>query len=163
MTSGNEIIVKLRADEKEIVEKLEKMRKPVLELEAVLKHLQGTIAFYEGRVNNQVLNERLAEALTESLTPNAVMPKLRGLTHEQAVIKLAKHNGGILRTQDAKRLMIKAGIMRETKNSTNMAHNAIKRTDMFERVSPGEYRLKSEPKSQTVPERELLPLRPPVN
>jgi hypothetical protein len=40
--------------------------------------------------------------------------------------------------------MIKAGIMKQTKNSTNMAHNAINRTDKFERVRPGEYRLKSE-------------------
>jgi hypothetical protein len=33
--------------------------------------------------------------------------------------------------------------MSKTKNSTNMAHDAIKRTERFERVSPGEYRLKT--------------------
>jgi hypothetical protein len=142
MNSGNEIITKLRTDEKEIQEKLEKMRQPVTELEAVLKNLQGTIAYYEGKANSKTFSISLSDVLSLSST-NAV-PKLKGLTHEQAVVVIAKHNSGIVRTQTAKKLMIKAGIMRETKNSTNMAHNAIHRTGKFERVSPGEYRLKTE-------------------
>ena len=161
MTSGFDIIAKLKADERGIQSQLEKMRKPVLELEAVLKNIQGTIAFYEDKAHTQAMTEVMTDVVSSALG----LPKLKGLSHSEAVIAIAKHNGGVVRTQDAKRLMIKAGIMSQTKNSTNMAHNAINRIDKFERIAPGEYRLKTESQSETkaVPERELLPLRPPVN
>ncbi len=145
MNSGNDIVSQLRADEKTIQEKLEKMRKPIAQLEADLQCLQGAIAFYQRNAsNNSGKLVELEEAITEAM---ATIPtsRLKGLSHSDAVIAIAKYNGGVVRTQEAKRLMIKAGIMSRTKNSNNMAHNAIKRTERFERVSPGEYRLKSGP------------------
>jgi len=140
MNSENEIITKLRSDEKTIQEKLEKMRKPIAQLEADLQHIQGAIAFYQRNTDDKMMAE-VEEAVTEAM---AIIPmsRLKNLSHSDAVIAIAKYNGGVVRTQEAKRLMIKAGIMSRTKNSTNMAHNAIHRTGRFERVSPGEYRLK---------------------
>lgn len=72
---------------------------------------------------------------------------LRNMTQVQALVTIAKHNDGLVRAQEAKRLLIKAGVMRETKNSTNIIHAVILRSDKFERVRSGEYRLKgSRPK-----------------
>jgi len=135
MNSGNEMLTKLRADAKELEEHMEKMCKP---LKADLEAIRAAIAVYERKAKEKILGEVCVDVLSGTISPS----KLHGLTHEQAVIKIAKNNGGIVRTQAAKRLMIRAGIMRETKNSTNMTHNAIKRTNKFERVSPGVYRLK---------------------
>jgi hypothetical protein len=156
MNSGDEFVNQLRVLEKNIQDKLEKLRKPIAQLEADLQHIQGTIAICQ-RNDNKTITES-EETVTE------VIPRLKGLNHADAVVAIAKHNGGIVRTQEAKRIMIKAGIMSRTKNSTNMAHNAIKRSERFEKVSPGEYRLKQgSVHVQAIPERETLPLRPPVN
>jgi hypothetical protein len=140
MNSGNEIVNQLRADEKAIQEKLEKLRKPIAQLEADLQHIQGAIAFYQrsSTSNKTVIEEQV---IVEGYAAIPVS-RLKGLSHSDAAIAIAKYNGGIVRTQEAKGLMIKAGIMSRTKNSTNMAHNAINRTDKFERIAPGEYRLK---------------------
>ena len=70
--------------------------------------------------------------------------KLRSLTQVQALIVIAKHYGGTFKAQEAKRLLIRAGVMRETKNSTNIIHSVIRRSEKFDPVKPGEYRLKSE-------------------
>jgi len=144
----DEIVRTLRAEEKTIQEELEKMRKSLARREAALQHIQGLIAYYQRNSDKKLVAE-LEEAITEAM---ATIPtsRLKGLSHSDAVIAIAKYNGGIVRTQEAKRLMIKAGIMKQSKNSTNMAHNAINRTDKFERVSPGEYRLKaSKPTNDT--------------
>jgi hypothetical protein len=160
MDSGDYIITRLRDDEKVMQAKLEKMRKPVAQLEADLQVIQAAIALYQRSANNKMVAE-VEEAITEAM---ATIPtsRLKGLSHTDAVVAIAKYNGGTVRTQEAKRLMIKAGIMSNTKNSTNMAHNAINRIDKFERIGPGEYRLKAESqKGSDEPERtvERLPVQ----
>src|SRR2546423_71815 len=114
MTSAVEMVTKLRADEKEIKEKLERMRKPITELEAALNHIQGSISFYESKAKEKGFSEQIGKILKEHLSEGfssiQITPKLRGMSHSEAVVAIAKHNGGIVRTQDAKRLMIKAGI-----------------------------------------------------
>lgn len=135
MNSGDEIVVnRLRAKANELQEKLEEIRK-------TLEHIQGVLALYQPAPAPKISLVELENASAET---NADIPtsRLKGLSHEAAAIAIAKYNGGIVRTQEAKRLMIKAGIMSVTKNSTNMAHNAINRSGKFERISPGEYRLK---------------------
>src|SRR5215831_11372827 len=134
----DEMIIQLEQEEKVVREKVEKLRKPVIQAEEDLQHIVGMLAYYR---RASTLKAEIAEFVSE-LTNTFPHIKLRGMTHSAAVVAIAKHNGGIVRAQDAKRLMIKAGIMSQTKNSTNMTHNAIIRTDLFERIAPGEYRLK---------------------
>jgi hypothetical protein len=105
---------------------------------------------------NAVIEEIEKEIVAQVVSPSVAVPgpalaefpigKLRSMTQLQAVIAIAKHLGGTVRAQDAKHLMIRAGVMRETKNSTNITHNIIIRSGKFYRIAPGEYRLK-EPKS----------------
>jgi hypothetical protein len=142
MNSGNETIInQLRAEEKTIQDELERARKPIVQLEAELQSIQGSIARFQRKAATSGKLVELQEILTEA-TATIPISRLKGLSHEAAAIAIAKYNGGIVRTQEAKRLMIKAGIMSVTKNSTNMAHNAIKRSGRFDWVSAGEYRLK---------------------
>src|SRR5207244_4260644 len=91
----------------------------------------------------------LPETLPTYVSNVAELPigKLRNLTQLQAIVTIANHNGGTVRAQDAKRLMIRAGVMRETRNSTNITHNVIIRSHIFERIGHGEYRLR--PASRT--------------
>jgi hypothetical protein len=140
MATREEMIAQLEHDAKTVKERLERLRKPIAEAEDDLNHIQGMLAYYRRGAKVADLEEAISAALT--LIPTA---RLRGMTHSAAVVAIAKHNGGLIRTQDAKRLMIKAGIMSDTKNATSMTFRAITQTDRFEHVGPGEYRLKELP------------------
>lgn len=144
MNSENSIVNQLRTDEKALQEKLEKLRQPIAQLEADLQHIRGAIEFYQRSCSKNVISKIAEEVkeFSESIAAASAV-RLKGLSHEAAAIAIAKSNGGMVRTQQAKHLMIKAGIMSNTKNSTNMAHNAIQRSGKFERISPGEYRLRT--------------------
>jgi hypothetical protein len=123
-------------------EKREYVMHQIGELEEALECLNGTIAFLEkeGRMESTE-HVRPAEAREFPVV------KLHGLTQLQAVVMIAKHFRGVVKAQDAKRLMINGGVMKETKNSTNITHNLIIRSKLFERIAPGEYRLKKSPES----------------
>lgn len=94
--------------------------------------------------------ERISEALAvvlrnEPVQENALgfpIKKLKGLTQTQAVIEIAKYNGGIVKTAEAKPILIGAGIMRHTKNSSRMIQGVIARSELFDRIGRGEYRLR---------------------
>lgn len=115
--------------------KREKLLRPLQEVDKDLENVTATLA-----------------AVLRSGTPeekeNAIgfpVKKLRGLTHTEALIEIAKYNDGVLKAQEAKVIMIGAGVMRNTKNSTHMVHGAIARSEAFERIGRGEYRLKRNP------------------
>jgi hypothetical protein len=134
-------------------EKREYVMHQISELEEAVEYLNGTIAFLEkeGRMES-----------TEHVRPMEArefpVVKLHGLTQLQAVVMIAKHFRGIVKAQDAKRLMIKGGVMKETKNSTNITHNLIIRSELFDRIAPGEYRLKArrEPNHLSAADNETL-------
>ncbi len=112
-------------------------------LEKTLEHLNATIRMLEKETESPIV------AHPQSLGADFPVGKLRHLTQLQAVIAIAKHQGGVVKAQDAKRLMIRAGVMRDTKNSTNITHNVIVRSEKFERIAPGEYRLRDgKPKTE---------------
>jgi hypothetical protein len=119
--------------------KLEELRVPIVQAEKDLEHIIGMIDFYARNASAQssIVVPPTAVTLKATITPN-----LRGLSHKQAVIAIAKFYGGVIKAQYAKRLMIEAGVMSNTKNSTRMVHNAIINSDRFERIAPGEFRLK---------------------
>jgi len=115
-------------------------------LEKTLEHLNSTIEMLE---KDTVEDSMAAAAVAVPVPAEFPIGKLRRLTQAQAVVTIAKYGGGVVKAQDAKRLMIRAGVMRDTKNSTNITHNVILRSGKFERIAPGEYRLKeARPKSE---------------
>lgn len=135
----NRMVEQLRKDEQKIRKKIEELRssieKELSAAESDLAHILGAIGYYERlqREDKEIV----------SLVHETPEPKLRGLTHKQAVVAIAKQNGGIVRSSQAKKLMIRAGIMADTKNSNRMVHNAIKASKLFDPISPGKYRLRS--------------------
>ena len=163
MNGDEEVLARLQIMEKELQEKLERLRKPIAQTEEELQHVVGTIALLQRGIRPTVTQDTSADegkTLTELL---------RGMTQTSAVITIAKFGGGVVRAQEAKRLMIKAGIMSATKNATNMTHNVISRSGVFERIAPGEYRLKGTDQqsgkglqglaSEVIARRQLLPLQ----
>jgi len=127
---------------KQLLEKRERLMRPLQELDQEIEHVSATVRALQ-KTNPSY--PRVDPQLTEEFP----IGKLRRLTQVQALIVIAKHYNGTIRAQEAKRLLIKAGVMRETKNSTNIIHSVILRSDKFSRIAPGEYRLKEEAPSKT--------------
>jgi hypothetical protein len=125
---------------KDLLEKRERLALPLRTVDEEIQHVDGTL-------------RSLQKNHTLSFPKEELFPvgKLRKLTQVQALVVIAKHYDGIVRAQEAKRLLIKAGVMRETKNSSNIIHAVIVRSEKFDRVRPGEYRLKeASPKTEDV-------------
>jgi hypothetical protein len=112
----------------------EQMLRPVQQLEKEIEHITAALAL--------VLREPNKDAPKTDIT-DFPLERLRRLSHRQAVIEIARYQGGTVRAQDAKRILIESGCMSKTKNSTNMTHNAIVQSGAFERIGKGEYRLRN--------------------
>lgn len=66
-------------------------------------------------------------------------------TQLQALVAIARINNGRLLTRDAKRLLQQAGLMKQTKNASNILYNVINRSERFRHISAGEYELIESP------------------
>jgi hypothetical protein len=126
----------LAEHKKELLARRERLLLPVQELDQELEHLTATIRLLQKP-------PKPAVSVAATITIDFPIGKLRKLTQVQALTAIANHYGGTFKAQEAKRLLIKAGVMRETKNSTNIIHSVILRSEKFEKVRPGEYRLKT--------------------
>jgi hypothetical protein len=118
---------------KDLLEKRERLMRPIQELDQEIEHVTATL---------RSISTPVRVVSMQSRTEEFPIARLRKLTQVQALVVIAKEMNGVVRAQEAKRLLIKAGVMRETKNSTNIIHAVILRSEKFERVRPGEYRLK---------------------
>lgn len=116
---------------KDLIEQREHLLAPIQKLDQEIEHITATM---------RSLQQPAGRATTAAVEEFPI-GKLRKLTQVQALVVIAKHYGGTFKAQEAKRLLIRAGVMRETKNSTNIIHAVILRSEKFERVRPGEYRL----------------------
>jgi hypothetical protein len=148
----------LAEHKKELLSRRERLMVPIQELEQEIDHITATIRLLQKP-------PKPAVGFTATVTVDFPIGKLRKLTQVQALTVIAKHYGGTFKAQEAKRLLIKAGVMRETKNSTNIIHAVIVRSEKFEKVRPGEYRLKeNNPRHLTSEDRttlnELFPSKP---
>lgn len=136
------MIEHLRRAQESVRRKIEETKTSLAQAEEDLHNIIGTISFYE---RNLPMREIARPSM--NLAPMKPMgtfgpSSLHGMSHRQAVVAIAKHNNGTIKAQEAKRLMIQAGVMRDTKNSTHMVHNAIITSERFERIGRGEFRLK---------------------
>jgi hypothetical protein len=98
----------------------------------------------------ELLRSQGREDVVVTLTGEAalVLELRRKKTQLHALIAIARNNGGKLLTRDAKRLLQQAGLMKQTKNASNILYNVINRSERFKHVGSGEYELKAESKSR---------------
>lgn len=68
--------------------------------------------------------------------------RLRGLTQPEALIRIAEGNDGVLRVVDAKRIFLEAKLAKgQIRNVNGHIHHILTRSDRFERIEPGVFRL----------------------
>lgn len=82
---------------------------------------------------------------------DSYLKQFRGLTHVQALIKIAHDNGNNrFKITEATKLLVAAGLVTSKKNASNIIFNDIQRSEKFRRVAPGEYELIEKPVSATL-------------
>jgi hypothetical protein len=69
------------------------------------------------------------------------LESLKGKTHLQALIAIAKSSNGRVKVIEAKRTLLEAGILTKPKIAYQQITSTLIRSDRFERAAPGEYRL----------------------
>jgi hypothetical protein len=75
--------------------------------------------------------------------------KLRNLTHLEALIRIAEENHGIVRSAEAKRIFIAAGVSEgKPKNIPSQIYRLLADSGEFEKVEPGVFRLRNLPPSE---------------
>lgn len=80
-----------------------------------------------------------------------VVKGLRGLSHPEALVRIAQASGGVLRTVEAKRILLDAGLITgNPKNAAGHIFSLLRDETRFERlgirfekIGPGQYRLVS--------------------
>ena len=71
----------------------------------------------------------------------SLIPELKGKKQLDAMLLIASRNNDILTVNDAKRLMLEAGLIRNPKNAASVLYTLISISGEFEKVKPGEYKL----------------------
>lgn len=132
----NQMLQGLTDLKKQLMERRERLLRPVAEVEKQIAAVTETISLVLART------QPFAGPVDDSPRA-ALIRKLRKMTQPMAIVEIANYNDGILLAQEAKALMIHAGIMRPTKNVSSTIHSVIKRTGKFENVGRGKYRLKA--------------------
>ncbi len=76
------------------------------------------------------------------LSPSGWRQKLRGLTQIEALERIARENGGILKTADAKPILMAAGLTRgKPRNIGSHIYHMLLNSENFERIGKGTFRL----------------------
>lgn len=66
--------------------------------------------------------------------------QVKGLTHHQALERIAKANGGHFKLKDAVRVLVAGRLISNPKNGYNILFNTMKRIGKFKKTgNPGEY------------------------
>ena len=121
------LIADLRAKEKELDAELEEVRRNI---EAVQRA--------------SVLLRAKYGLPAESPKDESVYEALRGKTLIAALIDLAGSNNGVVKVTEAKRLLLEAGLLGNPRTAYQGITATLLRSNRFERVMPGAYRLVSQ-------------------
>ncbi len=98
----------------------------------------------------RLLRETEDSAAKPAITyPQPTIPNdLSGKSTRQACIAIAKQNNGIVRVADAKKALVSARILKETKNTWAIVYTTLHRSKEFEKApGAGEFRLIEEQKA----------------
>jgi len=105
-----------------------------------LEHVSATLALLDAEEETSV-----GRVIHGVPTAGVIdIQSLQNLTQAQALKKIALQGGGTFATTAAKQLLLKAGLIKSPKNANNILFSVINRSGLFDRVTPGVYRLKSD-------------------
>jgi hypothetical protein len=120
-------------------EELEQIRK---ELAQEAEELRSKLKQIEGRAIAVALAIEVWKSKGTKVTVDPYLREFKDLTQVQALTKIAKDSGNNrFRLNDAKKILLDAGLVKSKKNASTILFTAIQRSEKFKRVAPGEYEL----------------------
>jgi hypothetical protein len=88
------------------------------------------------------LGRREQPSLSPHVSVGEWRKKLRGLTHIEALTRIAGENDGVVRVTDAKQILLDSGLTKgKLRNVSSHIYHLLSRSEKFERVEPGVFRL----------------------
>ena len=125
-------------DAENLVELRDRLRERVKVLRQQLDEAERQLSSVT--VAMELLGYKGASPIDDSI--RSIEPaSLKGLTQEQALVRIAKSNNGKFLVAVAKRLLLAAGLIKNPKNANNIIYNVIARSGKFNRLNAGEYGL----------------------
>jgi predicted RNase H-like nuclease (RuvC/YqgF family) len=116
----------------------EQLNKMYEERKAKLERLQNQLT--EAQKELEAIGTTLK--LMGYMAPSSTLGlDLSGMTQIKALIAIARANGGVLTVKTARRMMLKAGMFTNPKNSSSILFTTISRSKRFEKIESGKYRL----------------------
>ena len=150
---GKELAIQyLTHKKKELTDKREKLMRPIQELDHEIASLFKSISL--------LLREETPTTSAE--VGGFPLRKIRNMTQTQALIEIAKFNGGTIKSLEVKPILIAAKLMKNSKNASHMVNGVITRSEAFLRIGRGEYRLKEGSTMKGDGEDGILQLQSPV-
>src|SRR5712664_2240391 len=126
MTQHSDLL-KLRA---RLEEKSQLLSRQLLEVQHQLKSVATTLELLGYRGSADYTQE-------DFIFPPA---QVKGLTHHQALERIAKANNGRFKLKDAVRVLVAGRLISNPKNGYNILFNTMKRVGKFKKTgNPGEY------------------------
>jgi hypothetical protein len=93
-----------------------------------------------------------SEAAEAAEVPRAPFPvdRIKGMTQKDAMVLIAKHYGGVIRTTDLRRCLQAAGLMIKTPHASTIVNRLINTSELFDHLSTGLYRLRESESTEPV-------------
>ncbi len=116
----------------------------IAELRGKERELEVALEETRGNIDRQRALELLRGryGLSAAETEHKIdIETLRGKTLSQALIAIAQDNSGLVKVNEAKRVLLEAGIGGKPKTAYQRITSALVRSQRFVRNAPGEYRL----------------------
>jgi len=134
VANGSSFLVEISGMIAELKQELRQVEIQATEITTRFSEIQGNINSLERTARLY----RHKHSITESIEPKA----LKGMTQINALVAIARKGGGQLRANEAKRLMLQAGLISNPANAASIVYTLIKRSERFDRVEAGIYKLR---------------------
>jgi signal-transduction protein with cAMP-binding, CBS, and nucleotidyltransferase domain len=126
-------------------QQLERLDAQAREVDVQRENLKGSIQLLEGITTKKAPQSQVLSAVPSSDAEAIPFPyqKIKGLSQPRAMVVIARHFDGIIRSRDLTKILVASGLMKKTKNVSVMTSRLLRMSDRFERISEGLYRLKT--------------------
>lgn len=136
---------RLDKEQSQLLDRINEVQEQLNAVNVVIALLRGEAMPLSHRFKMRESQDQIQKTTpTQALLPSTIPPfsdSLKGKTQLEALKMIAQSHAGQLRATEARRLLIKAGLIRTPKNAASIIFNVIKKSGLFERMSPGVYRL----------------------
>lgn len=135
LTELSNLIGRLQKEREELSQEIEERSRKFTEIDGQVKAVEVTMRLV--RHNGAQTTPDIYDALVAELRKAKAEKK----TQMDALMLIASRNNGHIKVTNAQRLMVETAFIANPKNAASIIYTLIPRSEKFEKVKPGEYKL----------------------